>query len=629
MGFRFRRSLKILPGVRLNLSGSGASVSLGPRGFHYTIGPKGTRVTAGIPGTGLSWTQYTPHSPKHQPSGQLPSPLDIPVPQRHDALEVVQSAAAKDINALSTSELAPMLDSAKRRFRLAPIVLLVSIVLFIAMLVQGNQFWIGMAALGAAIFVPAAVLLDRYRRSVKVTFEADGATGRVAEALTVAFNELARSNVAWVVQAEGGTADWKRNAGATKLTRRSETRLTFGKPDCIRGGAKFPAFTLGPDELYLLPDAALAIVRGSVAAVSFRELEFTSASIRFVEEERVPSDAPVVDQTWRYVSKSGGPDRRFNNNAQLPVCLYGELTFRSPGGLNCKLHLSNPSVAEPLSKVLDVLKHTKVELPGSATYVRPPNRWPTIAFALAFALLDTLLLANFDTRSLGNLANPSSRQPSVRPTPALTIAPAPEPAGPRAASKNLPSAPTASPSPLDIKPLSNAANGEPPPRPDNSPDALDLNDPQNVRWLQSRLRDLGFLRGGTSGWDSFSRSALRDFKATNNLGADDKFDRKSQEVLSSGAPLSVQQTFIGAWSEEPCTPGSKPDIHVNSRRATSSAGGICEFNNVRAAASGWIAGATCSNAGERWTANIRLAVNGGKLVWIGRDGSETQYFRCQ
>ena len=373
------------------------------------------------------------------------------------------------------------------------------------MLIQNIQFWIGMAALGAAIFVPFAILLDRYRRSVKVTFEPGGATGRVAEALTVAFNELVRSNVAWVVQAEGATTDWKRNAGATKLTRRRETQLRFGKPDCIRGRAKFPAFNLGPDELYLLPDAALAIVRGNVAAVSFRELEFSGVPIRFVEEDSVPSDAPVVDHTWRYVSKSGQPDRRFGNNAQLPVCLYGELTFQSPGGLNCKLHLSNPAVAEPLSKVLQVLKHTEVKLPGSATYVKQAKRWPIIAFAFAFVLFDALLLSNLDTNSIRNFANTSSRQPSAPFVPSPKITPPTEQAGPKAASK------ASSPLPLDTKPPSNATNAEQstPTRPNNPVEALDLNDPQNVRWLQSRLRDLGFLRGGTNGCESFAISASR------------------------------------------------------------------------------------------------------------------------
>jgi hypothetical protein len=50
--FRFRRTFKIVPGVRFNLSKSGASVSFGPRGLHYTVGPKGTRTTVGLPGSG-------------------------------------------------------------------------------------------------------------------------------------------------------------------------------------------------------------------------------------------------------------------------------------------------------------------------------------------------------------------------------------------------------------------------------------------------------------------------------------------------------------------------------------------------------------------------------------------------
>lgn len=57
MGFRFFRRISILPGVTLNLSKSGGSVSIGPRGAKFTIGSKGARVTAGIPGTGLSYTR--------------------------------------------------------------------------------------------------------------------------------------------------------------------------------------------------------------------------------------------------------------------------------------------------------------------------------------------------------------------------------------------------------------------------------------------------------------------------------------------------------------------------------------------------------------------------------------------
>lgn len=57
MGFRFRRSVKILPGVRLNFGKKGTSVSVGPRGAKVTVGPSGTRATVGIPGTGISYTE--------------------------------------------------------------------------------------------------------------------------------------------------------------------------------------------------------------------------------------------------------------------------------------------------------------------------------------------------------------------------------------------------------------------------------------------------------------------------------------------------------------------------------------------------------------------------------------------
>lgn len=56
MGVRFRKSVKICKGVRVNFSKSGASLSLGGRGHRVTMGKRGTRATFGIPGTGLSYS---------------------------------------------------------------------------------------------------------------------------------------------------------------------------------------------------------------------------------------------------------------------------------------------------------------------------------------------------------------------------------------------------------------------------------------------------------------------------------------------------------------------------------------------------------------------------------------------
>lgn len=67
MGFRFRKSFKIAPGVRVNLNAKSTSVRIGPKGLGYTISSTGQkRVTASIPGTGLSYSEVI--SPKKEPS---------------------------------------------------------------------------------------------------------------------------------------------------------------------------------------------------------------------------------------------------------------------------------------------------------------------------------------------------------------------------------------------------------------------------------------------------------------------------------------------------------------------------------------------------------------------------------
>jgi Protein of unknown function (DUF4236) len=59
MGIRFRRSFKVAPGVRLNVSKSGISTSIGSKGATVNIGRGKRRVTVGIPGTGVSYTKST------------------------------------------------------------------------------------------------------------------------------------------------------------------------------------------------------------------------------------------------------------------------------------------------------------------------------------------------------------------------------------------------------------------------------------------------------------------------------------------------------------------------------------------------------------------------------------------
>ena len=55
MGVRFRKSVKLVPGVRLNFSSKGVSTTIGGKGFKTTIGKNGVYQSVSIPGSGLSY----------------------------------------------------------------------------------------------------------------------------------------------------------------------------------------------------------------------------------------------------------------------------------------------------------------------------------------------------------------------------------------------------------------------------------------------------------------------------------------------------------------------------------------------------------------------------------------------
>src|SRR5687768_6900112 len=57
MGLRFRKSIKLAPGIRMNLGLSGLSMSMGPRDASVSVGKRGVYGNVGIPGTGLSARQ--------------------------------------------------------------------------------------------------------------------------------------------------------------------------------------------------------------------------------------------------------------------------------------------------------------------------------------------------------------------------------------------------------------------------------------------------------------------------------------------------------------------------------------------------------------------------------------------
>jgi hypothetical protein len=71
--FRFYRRVNLFPGLSLNLSKSGPSVTVGMLGAHLTFGRRGVTRTVGIPGTGIYYTSRSGyHSGFHSAHAETP-----------------------------------------------------------------------------------------------------------------------------------------------------------------------------------------------------------------------------------------------------------------------------------------------------------------------------------------------------------------------------------------------------------------------------------------------------------------------------------------------------------------------------------------------------------------------------
>lgn len=53
MAWKYRKRIKIAPGITINVSQSGVSTTIGPKGASVNISKKGTYLNTGIPGTGI------------------------------------------------------------------------------------------------------------------------------------------------------------------------------------------------------------------------------------------------------------------------------------------------------------------------------------------------------------------------------------------------------------------------------------------------------------------------------------------------------------------------------------------------------------------------------------------------
>jgi hypothetical protein len=258
--------------------------------------------------------------------------------------EIESGSVSEMVDSTSADLLAEIREKC-RLWRRAPLAAAFGSFLCLILLVAGPQWVTALFALALVASVAWLNRRDRLRRTVVLFFDLDPEMETAYEAVHTSFDWLATSQALWHLQAEG-TTPWKTSGGATKAVRRQRIRALKTAPRGIETNIAVPSLAVGRQTLYFFPDRILVLDGSEVGAVGYEQLVVEASAVRFVEEESVPSDTTVVGSTWKYVNKKGGPDRRFKDNRELPIAIYGEVHLKSATGLNEALQVSRKNASE-------------------------------------------------------------------------------------------------------------------------------------------------------------------------------------------------------------------------------------------------------------------------------------------
>lgn len=363
MGFYVRKSVSAGP-FRFNFSSGGVGVSVGVKGLRIGTGPRAHYIHAGVGGLYYRGTlgkagakniarRPAPQTPHIQPQPTAPEYVADGVVMRE-----IESGDVMDMRDETSSEVLDEINARQSQTRL-------SVILAVLFGVVG--FLVGTAiggagpVVGVAAFLPGMLIgkwFDGYRR-VSVLYydleqDAEAAYGR----LVAAFETLTGCAGRWHVAAGGKIEDlttWKRNAGASMLVDKKPTTLATTLPQVVRSNVTPPSIHVGRQVLYFMPDLVLVKDGNRYGAIGYGDLRIQFAPSNFIETGQVPSDAQVVGHAWAHPNKNGGPDRRFKNNRQIPICRYEALRLSSANGLNELVEFSKTNVSQPFCQAISAL----------------------------------------------------------------------------------------------------------------------------------------------------------------------------------------------------------------------------------------------------------------------------------
>ena len=347
MGIRFRRSINLGGGFRVNISKTGIGYSWGVPGARISKTAAGrNRTTLSIPGTGLSYVKESGSTKRKNTSASRSSPVARNNTYSRDHNVPIKTIENADVDAYAPAEYKDFLEAIQRFFSINTLSLAASVILLIITAILG--------APGIVIFILALILFGfilwiRNKYRVNAYYEQGEFCAKRIQLVDALMQIMQNNHKIWQVN-EAYKAHARTSAGAGISESLTPVAILAKAPPFLKTNVQCYSIKLKHEHLYILPDK-LIIVKGlRPGAIDLTDLIINVSSVRHVTHN-VPGDAEVVGHSWKYVNKNGSPDKRYKDNYQLAICKYGEISIKSDHGFNTVLYTSNIDNANKFSSI--------------------------------------------------------------------------------------------------------------------------------------------------------------------------------------------------------------------------------------------------------------------------------------
>lgn len=349
MGWSFRKRVKIIPGVHLNVSKSGISTTIGVRGANVNISKKGTYLNTGIPGTGISSRKKIGGGFKNKSKPVNQEPINEPI-------DNINSVDVDDITSQNMEGVKQTIMLAhQQRLQLRKDIIKVKSELAKskAKLIFSYIFIFGFFKKGMVAEIKSDIqsqrrVINDLAEEVKKSYvglDVDFSEDMEAEykSLVKSFESLTQSSKIWDVTGAYNEDTRKTRSAASTVIKKNETKIGFKQLPDIKSKYQAMYFkNLNGADVYIYPNFIIMYEKnGKFGVIDFSELDFKVMRTRFIETEVVPKDSKIIDKTWAKVNKNGTPDKRFKGNYQIPVVAYGDILMKTQTGMNENWQFSN------------------------------------------------------------------------------------------------------------------------------------------------------------------------------------------------------------------------------------------------------------------------------------------------